>query len=257
MKSVSHSENKNSPSPKKATKAVIGVVVVLSLLLVVAFGVQLTTNTTYKQSVAADVPPPINPPATVLNETSPASVLGIPLTTEAASDNASTTGPQTNAEGIAMTTYDTGHLNLTLYRGDYPNGSSVIAVTVSNIGQQSVDVWSLTIGAGSPSGVTTLESFVIGCTHDSTFMQTVTSVNQNAANTTQTTAQTAHFVCSQVAPQNPTTLSPGQSLSAYVKVPTSSIGGFSGYGATAEYIMAGVAHNYLLSTGYNTPSATT
>jgi hypothetical protein len=216
---------------------------------------QLTTDvTTNKQSVAADVPPAINPPAIVLNESSPASVLGIPLTTEASGDNASTTGPQTNAEGLAITTYDTGHLNLSLYRGDYPNGTSVIAVAVSNIGQQSVDLWSLTIGAGSPSGVTTLESFAIGCTHNSTFMQTVTSINQNGANTTQTTVQPAHFICSQVASQDPTTLSPGQSLSAYVKVPTSSIDGFSGYGASADYIMAGVAHNYLLSAAYNAPS---
>jgi hypothetical protein len=220
-----------------------------------------TTTTTspaaasFSTTVTADVPPPIYPPAVVVIETSPTSVLGIPLTTEAASDNGSTTGPQENAEGIAMTTYDTGHLNLTVYRGDYPNGSSVIAVTVSDIGQQGVDVWGLTFGASSPSGVTALESFAIGCTQNSTYTETVSSVNQ-MVNTTQTTVQTEHFVCSQVASQNSTTLGPGQSLSAYVKVPTSSLDGFSGYGASADYIIVGVAHNYLLSAGYKTPSAT-
>jgi hypothetical protein len=240
-------------------------VFIAGIILVAAFWVDLayrssdngvTKTTTYKQSVAAGISPPIYSPAIVLNETSPASVLGIPLTTEAAADNASTTGPQTNVEGIAITTYDTGHLNLTVYRGDYPNGSSIIAVTVSNIGQQSVEVGSLTIGASNSSDVTILEGFAIGCTHDSTYTETVTSINQDA-NTTQTTVQTEHFVCNEVASQNPTTLSPGQSLSAYVKVPTSSIDGFGGYGASADYSMAGVAHEYLLSAAYNAPSTTT
>ncbi len=127
-------------------------------------------------------------------------------------------GPQTGSAGTPVAVYDTSNLRLTLYGGQYSNGTGILVVEATNIGQSNLTISLLMIQGWNPNVTsTTLSASVIGCTSNTT----QPGKEQNISNTsTLVTTVTYTIVCPNPAASPQVTLTPGQAFTAFTTSPT-------------------------------------
>lgn len=155
-------------------------------------------------------------------------------------------------------TNDTGHLQLVLRKATLSNGSMAVVETLTNIGQVNVTIGRATIGGVANTGVgnnqtgaAVFNSYVVGCTRNTTTTSPVIYAN---GTTTVTSYETITVACSQVAAQQgPVILRPGESFSAYVLLNRTTLSALNEIGAGAGYTIGGAAdQNYWISVNFQT-----
>ncbi|MDG6989999.1 MAG: hypothetical protein JRM99_01105 [Nitrososphaerota archaeon] len=205
------------------------------------------------QDVGPQAPGPANLKPHILGNQTIVSLSGVQLTVVARSETGNRVGENATLQS------DNGHAMLTLSRAVYSNGSQAIVETVTNIGHVSVNVTTMIMGGADENGTGNsrigteqFNSYVIGCTGNSTITAPVINVGNG---TTSVSSELYHIVCSQVAVQQaPVVLMPGQSFSAYVLVGssvtkiTNQIGGSAGY----AFESGGAVHSYTIQVGFVT-----
>lgn len=176
-----------------------------------------------------------------------ASVLGIPLNRLASGSRGETLGPQLDSQGHYVPSYEDGRILLVLYSGKFPNGTSVSAVTVTNLGTTDVTISSLDLFGDNPSSplAGSVQSEIIGCAHSYTQPGLNTTSFQNGTTIVQTVTYT--ISCGNPALYDALTLRPGQSFSGYI------IGNFfagpisiNTFSAGVEYTSIGSDRGYVI-----------
>ena len=136
--------------------------------------------------------------AHILGKEDVSSLSGVPLTARGSSETGYGSATEENSAGVRTLTQDNGHLRLEIAEAAYTNGSAAIVVTVTNIGAENLGISSLGVGGGTDGGsgdnrtsVTAFTSYVVGCTHNSTFISPVVMVSvSNETTLTQTSVST-------------------------------------------------------------------
>ncbi len=234
---------------RHSRRTILVTVPVLVLLVIIG---SLIWTQSVSSSLPKTAPNPIvvKPTVRVLGKQN-ASALGLPLIAIGKDFKGNAPSRQTSSAGIPVEVYDSGHMELALYRGTFSNGTLVYIVAFSNIGQQNVTVDQLGIAAQNSTaplgGV--LQAFIVGCAHNPTFIETEGTVYPNG--TTTETSLTATINCGTPALLDPFTLGPGESFSAYIAGNNFLAGNLplTDFASGASYSVAGIPYEWDISVG--------
>ena len=144
-------------------------------------------------------------------------------------------GAAIKASGPVLPVLDVGHLLVSVGEAKFPNGTVAVVAEATNVGQANITISSVIISATNSSGAVALESYVLGCISNSTFLAPVMASSNGTIAT-----QTFYTICNQpFAQQGPISLSPGQSFDAYIMVDSGRLARFNEVGTTAMYVLTG------------------